>query len=284
MIRFLLTCLFLSAGFLNNIKAQDIFSVADSLFSVGKYSHAALEYERIIFQSSSVQLQNNAILKKSYCNKNEGIFEKSLETLSRINLNNVTDSLRIKILYEIALNAYLDSKFLLAANTVQEAIYYTKDTASQNNLLFLKILALLEMENWEEVLPLLKQYLIANNITENHAELFKSPQQKKLTSAKILSYIIPGSGQIYAGHPARGLSSILLQSAFIAASIWAFLNTFYIAGIIYGASTFFALYTGGAKYAQTLALNGNQKKINAYKQSIKDLVLQTEENKISINK
>jgi tetratricopeptide (TPR) repeat protein len=274
-VRSFLILLFLCNGYSVNAQFAALFAYPDSLFGCGNFALAAAEYERIYFVSTDAEIRNEALLKKSYCYKQNKNFEKAANTLKRIDFTKATDTLYKSVSYEYALNTYLNGDYSECMLQLDEMKKKGWDTLN-NDYLLLRIIVLNEMKRWEESSNSLKNYITVNSIKPNPSdsvELFKKPRLKNEKFAKDISYLIPGSGQIYAGHWGRGMSSLLLSSAFVAYTYVSFVNGFYISGVFSGFSTFRSFWTGGAKYAEYLAKEKNKERIAKHNNKVKDFIL-----------
>ncbi len=283
MTRFCLIFIFLFKAFSGSAAVPGQLAYADSLFKAANFKQAALEYEHVVFLNGDSKEKATALLQKSYCLKNIGEYEKAYRTLQRINLSNLPDSIQFKIRYENLLDAYLSGNEQEAETAIADIDYNTKDPELLAKCLYLKIIVRNDFFKWIEADSLMKIYLNINHINADSAHieaLLKKPHLINERTAKILSYIIPGSGQMYSGHVFRGLTSIVFQGAFLGYTIMSIKNGFYISGFAVGFGVFQMFYLGGAKYAFYLAEKKNEKKINLYNKKIKEFLLNTERRKI----
>ena len=282
-IKYCLICVYLFKSFSGSASTGRPLAYADSLFSVANYRLAALEYERAFYFSRDANIKALALLRKSWCLKNLQQFDKAAQSLQRITIDNLSNIMQFKIRYEYGLDCYLAGNFVQAEAGMTDIDYHTSDAALVNRALFLKILIKNELLKWNETDSLLKAYIKINSEnadTTQLPELLKKPRLKNPKTAKILLYIIPGSGQIYTCHLLRGLSSITFQGVFLGYAIESFSTGFYISSIISGLGIFQVFYFGGARYAYFLAEKNNAKKIKNYNNKIKDFLTKTERKKL----
>jgi hypothetical protein len=279
MIRFCLLCVFLFRSFSGS--AEVPMNRADSLFGAANYSCAALEYEWVNYENTDNTTKAVALLKKSYCYKKLENFNLAAFTLNRIKLNDLSDSLQFRIRSEHALLCYLNGNLEEANSYLSEINFYSNDSL-RNTLLYLNILNKNEMQKWHETDSLLHKYIELNRPlidSSKLASLFQKPKLLNKKTAKTLSYILPGSGQMYTGNIFRGLSSIGFQGALALYTFLSIQNGFYFIGITSGIATLSMFYKGGAKYAAFLAEKKNTNRINDYNQKLKEFVLAIEKSK-----
>lgn len=255
------------------------FNFADSLFSVGQFEIASLEYERIYFVSTESEGRSLALLKKSYCQKKLGNYESAISSLARAENEKTSDSLKYLINKEHAMLYFLNDDYSNAELMLNQLDQQVTDTIKQYDYLYLKIIVLNELMKWDESSVLLKKYFCYKNIIldeQNRKALFNQPKQLNPKTAKIMSYFIPGSGQMYSGHIFRGLTSIGFQGSSLLYTILAIQNKFYLTGVFTGFGLMQMFYFGGARYAAFLVNKENAQKITTYNKRIRDFVLSVE--------
>lgn len=280
MIRYCLICILLCKSFTSNADTiVSNFKTADSLYLSGNYDKAALAYERIIFLSRSDYERYKALLFKSYCYKKEQLYNNALKTLQRCNYLNINDSIRYTLYKESVLIAFLDGNYPDAESTLNLLNHSNIDSSKQYEYLYLGILTLNELQEWDEAAGLLKKYMNHKNLdpeSKENKSLFVKPKLLNSKTAKTLSFILPGSGQIYSGKLFRGLSSIILNGSAITYSILSVEKGFYLSGIFTGFNLFMMFYTGGSRYAEYIANKENAKRVAAYNKKIRDFILTQE--------
>jgi len=280
MIRYCLICILLCKSFTSNADTiVSNFKTADSLYLSGNYNKAALAYERIIFLSSSDYERSNALLFKSYCYKKEQLYNDALKTLQRCNSLNTDDSIRYTLNKERALIAFLSGNYPDAESTLNLLDHSITDSSKHYEYLYLEILVLNELQQWGEAAELLKKYMHHKNLdteSEENKYLFMQPKLLNSKTAKTLSFILPGSGQIYSGKLFRGLSSTILNGSAITYSMLSVEKGFYLSGIFTGFNLFMMFYTGGSRYAEYIANKENAKRVAAYNKKIRDFILTQE--------
>ncbi len=87
-------------------------------------------------------------------------------------------------------------------------------------------------------------------------------------TARLLSMIIPGAGQFYAGDIKNGINSFLLTGAFIALGITVALNYSILDGIASAVPWFQRYYMGGYQRAENIARNRLRQKQDAVYQQV----------------
>lgn len=140
---------------------------------------------------------------------------------------------------------------------------------------FLYTMIYAQLREWQKSKEHLKKYL-GPDYAVSIDSLFVSIDDIKVKNpekAEKMSYIIPGSGQIYAGKTFRGITSFLLNGGLLCFSAVSFWNGFYFSGTFTGASLLFVFYSGGARHAKHLANTHNEEKWQEAKDSILQMLL-----------
>lgn len=274
-----MTCTFLCVLF-SITKAQN---TADSLWQKGEYEQAALAYEYQLYRLENRDLLNHLLLQKTWCYKALGQFDKAQKTMSRMDLSlALSDSTRYVLLYESALCAYLNKSYAEVVSFTAQTKYFVKDSTISNKILFLEILSLNELKRWTEAKKVFYRYALHNNISAKIVDslyLFeKNPKLKKPEKAQLYSSIIPGWGQLYAGYPIKGATSLVLQAGALGFGVYSFWHKYYISGFFTGVGLFNLFYQGGGRYAYKLAEQKNEILTRKYNDKIKYFIIGIETN------
>jgi len=271
-----LTCTFLCALCSTQISAQSTEKRADSLFAAKNYEAASLEYERAYFISKNSQ----ALYKKGLSQKQELKFKQALASLQRVQPWIETDSVIYQVYYERSICAYLAEDYTEAKNQIQIMKYLIHDSLIHDQILFLEILNLNELRQWDEASILFSKYIQKNNVqaeVEDYYGFMDHPHLKNENTASILSTFIPGSGQIYAGDAGDGFISLGFQIIALGYAGLSFYQGYFINGFVSGFGLFQRFYFGGIINAAEAAQKHNYLKAREYNDKIKFLIVQTEQ-------
>jgi TM2 domain-containing membrane protein YozV len=252
---------------------------ADSLFSIGKYKTAAIEYERFIYFSGEEQDLLKTLYKKAQCYKQLFDFTKSCKTLERINLfrENIENYTNVK--KELSLSYYLDNKLQKAQIQITQLRHKLRNKNLPNETLLIEIFILNEMKQWAKAQERAKEYV--NNqaslkdkltvITKQIDYLYSKknlPRLKSVDKAENLSRFIPGAGQIYCGKIAEGSFTFLFNGAFLALGAQQILTKFYFTGYTAGFGVLHKTYTGNMSRTRHIADKTNHHRHNSFNESI----------------
>jgi TM2 domain-containing membrane protein YozV len=257
---------------------------ADSLFRAQQYYEAGNYYQKAYFYSQASENKITCILNKIACLKQQARFNEVDNIVGSIKVDNLNDSLLTELLGQGALCCYLANDFKKAESYLVKLEYNlaNKSNLVQKNLLY--SLVLNELQRWDEAKSKLKDYVtmvVKDNTVKNTYVLQidslyhkkNHPKLKKPETAQLLSHLFPGLGQLYAGAPLEGLSSLALNAFALSITGAAIYYKYYFSGLIAGDFLFGKLYFGGANRANFLAKKKNYQRINKYNNSIKKISL-----------
>ncbi|MEZ4901420.1 MAG: hypothetical protein R2822_06495 [Spirosomataceae bacterium] len=286
--KFCLICRCLFGLFLISNLAQTQ-TIADSLYAQKAYNLAAVYYEKQLFDQNQIieaasDLQrktNNLLYKKIQCQKALKNFEDAWQTAQRLDLNEPNDTIQAKLRYELTLCGYLAQRYNEADGQIQQARFYIQDTTLTVSLDVLEILTLNELDRFQESKLKFKQYATKNNLDIDVDELydFLKKKPKNPDKAQLLSFLMPGLGQAYAGFPKEALASAGLQALALGFGVYHLLNRYYIIGFFTGAGLFQSFYFGGARRAVIMAEETNRKRKARNSQKIRTILIANEQKK-----
>jgi len=265
--------------------------MADSLMKRYEYALAAVYYEKTLFDqnqqvdtvsSDSLRLLTNTLLyQKIQCQKTLRVFEDAWQTAQRFDFNELNDTLQFKLRYEGALCGYLSQRYNEAYGQIQQTRFYIRDTTLTASLDVLEILTLNELERWEESKMIFARYVTRNQLTIQVDNLydFLKKKPKNPEKAQLLSFLLPGLGQIYAGYPKEGFVSVGLQALSLGFGVYHVLNHYYLIGFFTGAGLLQTFYFGGARRSGIMAEETNRKRKARNNQKIRALLIENEQKK-----
>ena len=141
--------------------------------------------------------------------------------------------------------------------------------------LFLQAVAYLYQFRWEDARESLQNY-----ITDEKLEvLFEAATDIPLKStqvARVLSTILPGAGQVYAGDWRGGLNALLLNGVLGALAVDLVLDGYYVDAGLWGVFIFWRYYRGNTfragQAAERFNLQGSRRAADAILQRLQEIV------------
>lgn len=257
------------------------------LCNVSSFGQSDLKQaKQAILQSEFLVL--NGALKNSafdslYYNQAENLvklheYTLAIEKLNRINLSSIHKDFRNKVISKLSIVQYLNSDFNGALRNAK-SLYYSNmgDSIIMRDAILLQSICLNNLQKWDET-----RQIIANSnfflTLPSKREVFDSlynkvPKLKNPETARLLSHIIPGSGQIYSGAIGEGLFNFTLQASILALSGYGIYQQYYLTSYFSGLGLFQKFYFGGGERASYLAEQRNERKAKAFNQKANNLIL-----------
>ncbi len=233
-----------------------IFNQWSALMGAREYRSASVEAERVYFHSSERITRMKALLARTWALKHLGDFDRAFENLRRASPRGLSQELQYQIHHERTLLMYLreDWEGVLAESARLNHMVRNPDWQLLSG--YLPILALLELERWEEAHTEMQIYLDKLEIA---GPLPGSPPDRiSPRRAALLSTFLPGSGQMYAGKTGEGLGSLSLQLVSLGWGAYNFYTGYYVTALFTGGGLFQAFYFGGIDRAEHHATERNR--------------------------
>ncbi len=276
--KYYLIYIFLCGTFsISHAENSQIIKKADSLFSIGDFQSAAIEYERFLYYSDTKQSNYNCLYKKAQCYKLLADFTKACKTLERINLFRENTDNYIDIKRELSLCYYLDNKLPKALMQITQLRHKAKSLPQETQLV--EIFVLNEMKKWKNAQNKAKLYakqyvsdendrLISIKKIDSLYSKKNLPKLKSINKAENLSRFIPGAGQIYCGKITEGSFTFLFNGAFLALGIQQIFTKFYFTGYTAGFGVLHKTYTGNMARTKHLVNKVNLVRHTSFNESI----------------
>ena len=274
--------MFLLTVFSTKALSQTLES-ADSLFAIQQYDLASVTYERAIYEHpNDVHFLATTLLSKTKCLKAQLKFEQIGSLFSRVDLNEVNDSLKQEIYFQKALGYYLSDNFDLAEKNILPSFNLESfNTTTQLNSVLLYTFILDELGKWNQAHQVMSDYIQNNKMftTENKLLLKQTvdsiydpslqPKLRSIKKTKILSLIFPGLGQAYNGNYSKGFLSLLLTSGSATFGVYNVLQANYITAATAGVYLFLYFYFGGANQSGYIVPPKNYTRKRNYNDQLK---------------
>lgn len=239
-----------------SIQAQDIagvFVLANKMKLEENYESSIKLYQRVIFFGEGYKNKDCLLnIGDAYFNLSD--FKKASEFYELAYFSTSNDSLRNLIALSKAAVFIYDKKYL---ESLQELFNVTDDEffkRTKNIYLATTYYGLNKFEECKATLYELEMDSSEKNQLSKLISKAKKNQNRNPNTAKILSMIIPGMGQFYAGDIKNGINSLLITSAFM----YLMVNTSIQYSVFEATSVlpwFSRYYVGGFNRAQTITIN-----------------------------
>lgn len=242
-----------------------VLKQADSLLGRGDYFSAVKLYDRILFFDDSAYAANS-YEKIAECYFLNGQYDKAANYFGIAGKGAKSDSLAQRVFEKRAISLLMGEEFLSAREELLEMPEtYLK---TQEGILLMA----LSMYGNQETEAAFSEFSKLETLKDKGKELGRlrkrldRAERKNPKTARIMSMIVPGSGQIYAGDWRNGLNSLLLTGGLMTLGLYTIGTVGFIDGLIMVGPWFQRYYTGGFKRSES--------SVNALKKRVRFEVLQ----------
>lgn len=266
---FLTNSLSIQSAFCQNL--SEIVRFSDQSFATGNFEQAANEYNRALFFGCPDP--DKVCLKIANCYFKQHKFEQSIQFYDRAFFSSNSDSVKTEAILGKAFSLVLVKNYLMALTELMN-VDSVKNSYHDVKLNFLKGIAYFGLHE-DELSEKSFQKCLTRLSVENDSALgleFKAIRkaEKRFNphTAWMMSLVLPGTGQLYAGEVLEGFNStLLLGGLFYAAVLIAREYSFFIA-LVTILPWYQRYYMGGANKAERLTLEKQMVKRNDGYQSI----------------
>lgn len=256
-IRFLYIFVFLFIS--RNFIAQDYidrqWNYANDLFENGNYFDAITEYKRLMFFDEAKTYEFSSLLKIGQSYKAGGKWEDAIKNLSLAEQksNNIDEKYLAGL--EIVRVNILRRTTLRALTLLDEMQANEQFAQHKSDFDYWRGWAFMMADDWE------KAANEFNKISPDHPlkKLCLEVVENKysVTFAKVISYIIPGAGQIYTGNYLSGAMSLGWNILWGYLTINSFVESRAFDGIMTGSLLWLRFYNGNNQNAEKFVINRN---------------------------
>lgn len=227
-------------------------SLGAHFFALGNYNAAITEYKRFLFFHP-----NDARAGKAYRNiglayREQGMWEEAVAAM-RIALQRTTDkATKTEWQLELAVTLIASKNYDRGLLELIKVTVRNPSEAQYRRAVFLQGVAYLYQFRWEEARAALKHYTGDAELDVHFDTAINAPRKSEKL-AKILSVILPGAGQVYAGNWRDGLNAFVLNGALGFATVDAALDGHYMDAVLWATALFLRYYQGNYYRAEKAA-------------------------------
>lgn len=254
--------------FIFTIKAQTLeesLNFADKQFELKNYRLAIKEYQRVLFfdDGKNTDYVYKQLATVYFVN---GYYSDAAHYYELAYKTAFNDSLKTELIFKKASCYMLDSKFRMAIFELMN-LPDSFDIQFNNRKNFYFAVCYWGLEEFEKS----KKYFLSiipderKDDKEKIVLLFskkKNLYRPNPKTAKIMSMIIPGSGQIYSGDIKNGLNSFILTGGFVVLGIYMTEYYTFFDAFLTAAPWFMRYYQGGFQKAKQIAAQKRDKRRN----------------------
>lgn len=236
---------------------QDPLTLGDHFLNLNNYDAAITEYKRFIFFHPDDIRVAETYNQIGLAYRAQYLWQEAIISMRIAVLNANTDEQKSKFQLDLAVTLIASKNYDLARlELIKVMLRNTSDTTFKRSL-FLQAVAHIYQYRWEEAREILKEYTTDASLDQLFEKAMNQPQ-KSTKLAKVLSAVIPGTGQMYAGNWGGGLNAFGLNGALGYVAVDAIFKGYYIDAALW---TYFILrryYMGNLYRSGTAAETYNQ--------------------------
>lgn len=244
-------------------------SLGKHLFAQGNYDAAIIEYKRFLYFHPEDERIGEVYYNIGLACRAQGLWTEAVTSLRTATHLATDDDAKSEYQLELAVTLIAAQDYDLARLELVKVTMRTLPTQLYRRSLFLQAVASLYQFRWEDARESLRNYT-----TDERLEiLFEEATDIPLKSAKVarvLSTILPGAGQVYAGDWRGGLNALLLNGVLGFLAVDMVLNEHYVDATLWGGGIFWRYYRGNTFRAGQAAERFNQQE----SRSATDAILQ----------
>ena len=238
---------------------KEQFDYSFSLFRQEKYFDAVTELKRLNFfdKGKEYAYESNLLIGQSY--KEGGKFSDALKyfTLAEINAPNDSELFKAKI-YTVRVNI-LRRTTEYARRLLDQLQNDDRFKERADEIIYWRGWAYIFGDEWDKAAEQFAE--IKNDSLEKLCHNVSSDKYN-VTTAKVLSYIIPGAGQFYTGHYFSGILSLGWNVLWGYLTVKAFNDERIFDGLVIGNFLWLRFYVGNLQNAEKFAKEENLKIAN----------------------
>lgn len=253
----------INLGFSQDIKQS--FDFANELYEKQDYVGAAITYRRVIYFDKAEEYRKRCYKNIADCLYETQQYEEAADYYELAFFQQKTDSLKAEILFK-KLSCYLIQNSFDYAEVELLNLPNNLTIEQRRRKVFYEAVLNFSTEKYDESKKQFLQLIDSTNIeSKNRIEglFLKNDKISKLSprKARILSMIMPGLGQFYAGDFKNGANSILLTAGI---GVWGVMaavrSTSPVDALFTMVPWFQRYYSGGYKKAEIIAENQKKKR------------------------
>lgn len=218
-------------------------ALADHYVKLKNYDAAITEYKRFLFFQPDDDRVPEIYHRIGIVQRNLGLLREAIDSIRQAVIRTPDKEQKSEYQIDLAVTLIVNKDYDLARLELIKVFIRNPSETLHNRTLLLQGVTYTYQFRWEEAQEILKNYSQDEKLDELFQKTDNLPYKSKLV-AKILSGILPGSGQIYAGNWKSGLNALVLNSAFGYVTVDSILDQNYVDAIMWTYFIFQRYYQG----------------------------------------
>lgn len=241
------------------IQSQDQLKIqydyANTLYTSGRFYDAITEYKRLLFFDDSRENISDVNLNIGLCYKAGAKLDDAIKYFSIAEINSKDDVQKYSAKIEIVKANILRKTTVRALQILDEMEKEAAYSSKIDSLNYWRGWAYIFEDDWENASKSFSKINPYHELKIVSERVIKD--KYSVTFAKVISYILPGSGQIYTGNYLSGVMSLGYNILFGYLTVNSFVEERVFDGIATGSLLWLRFYRGNIQNAEKFAIEKN---------------------------
>lgn len=246
---------------------QDPLKFGDHFVKLNNYDAAITEYKRFIFFYPADPRVAETYNKIGLAYRSQGLWEEAIVSLRNAVLHAIIPTEKSEFQLNLAVTHIASQNYDLGRLELIKVMLRNASETTYRRSLFLQAVTYIYQYRWEDAKEILKEYT-NDELLNQRLEKAENLPQKSKSVAKVLSAVIPGTGQMYAGKWGGGLNALGLNGALGYVTVDAILKAYYVDAVLWTYIIFRRYYMGNLYRAEVAVDTVNQEKSQRAAESI----------------
>ena len=240
-----------------SVASQDLLTLGDHFIKLNNHDAAITEYKRFIFFHSDDIRVAETYNQIGLAYRSQGLWQEAIFAMRNAVLNANTDEQKSAHQLDLAVTLIASQNYDLARLELIKVMLRNTSGTTYKRSLFLQAVTYIYQYRWEDARKILKDYTTDESLNQLFEKAMNLPQ-KSTKVAKVLSAVIPGTGQMYAGRWGGGLNALGLNGVLGYVTVDAVLNGHYIDAALWTYFIFRRYYMGNLYRSEIAVETHNQ--------------------------
>ncbi len=232
--------------------------LGNHLFGLGNYDSAITEYKRFLFFHAEDARVGYVYSQIGFAYRSQGLWEEAIASMRVAIAHAANEFEKSERQLELAVIQIASENYERGLFELLKIMVQNPPVPIYHRARFLQGVAYLYQFRWEDAREALRAYTNDKKLQALFERAVSAPR-KSIKFAKLLSVILPGAGQGYAGNWQEGLNALVLNGVLGFLTVDAMLDGRYIDAILWGTSVFVRYYQGNTYRAGKAAEEFNDK-------------------------
>lgn len=263
----LLIGFFLFCPFNSNAELSPL-ALAEHYAKLNNFDAATTEYKRFLFFHPNDEQVPEIYHRIGILHRNQGLLTKAIDSIRQAVIRTSDKEQKSEYQIDLAVTLIANKSYDLARLELIKVLFRMPSEKLYNRAILLQGVTYIYQFRWKEAQETFNDYTQDERLTD----LFQDTdnlRHKSKSLAKILSGILPGSGQIYAGNWKSGLNALGLNSTLGYVTVDSILEQNYVDAIMWTYFIFQRYYRGNL-YRAGIAVDEYNDEVN---RSVADSIL-----------